>query len=124
MTTIYYPKWVPFAEALTFSPNIVLIRAKWRDSEPVRVHELVHVAQQQEIGTLTFWWRYLTSKAKRQAFEVEAYKAQIRAGTSLDTCAGNLANNYYLGISFAQAQSLLREYNTVPAQQTGELKGS
>lgn len=109
VTTIYYPRWVPFAEALTISPSIVLIRAKWRDSAPVRIHELVHVEQQKEVGAITFWFKYLTSKKYRQEVEVEAYKAQIRAGTSLDTCAGHLANLYYLGISFAQAQALLRE---------------
>lgn len=109
MTTIYYPSWVPFAEALTLSPSIVLIRAKWRDSTPMRVHELVHVEQQKKVGAITFWWRYLTNKAARQAYEVEAYKAQIAAGTSLDTCAGHLANLYYLGISFTQAQELLHE---------------
>lgn len=109
MTTIYYPAWVPFAEALTISPSIVLIRAKWRDSQPMRVHELVHVEQQKEVGAVTFWFKYLTSKAYRQQVEVEAYKAQIAAGTSLDTCAGHLANLYYLGISFVEAQQLLKE---------------
>lgn len=108
VTTIYYPSWLPVV-AITISPAIVLIRAKWRDSAPVRIHELVHVEQQKEVGAITFWFKYLTSKKYRQEVEVEAYKAQIRAGTSLDTCAGHLANFYYLGISFAQAQQLLQE---------------
>lgn len=108
MAKIYYPSWVPFADGLAICPSLVLIRAKYKDNLPLRVHELVHVSQQETDGTLTFWWRYLTSRAHRQSYEVEAYKVQIRAGSSLDTCAGHLANDYYLGISFTQAQQLLR----------------
>lgn len=108
MTTIYYPKWVPFADALALSPSIVLIRSQYRDNTPLRVHELVHVEQQRDDGTLTFWWRYLTSRKHRQVYEVEAYKAQIDAGSSLGVCAGHLANDYYLGISFTEAQELLK----------------
>lgn len=108
MTTIYYPRWVPFADALALSPSIVLIKEKYRENRPLRIHELVHVEQQKRDGTLTFWRRYLFSRAHRKDYEVEAYKAQISAGTSLATCAGHLANDYYLGISFAEAQELLK----------------
>lgn len=91
------------------SPSLILIPQLAKGNAAYLSHELVHVEQQRDDGTLTFWFKYLTSKAYRQQVEVEAYKAQIAAGTSLDTCAGHLANLYYLGISFVEAQQLLKE---------------
>ncbi len=107
MTTIYYPRWVPFADALALSPSIVLITDKYRSNTPLRVHELVHVEQLKRDGTLTFWWRYLTNRTHRLNYEVEAYKAQIAAGASQITCAMHLATDYRLGITQAQAMQLL-----------------
>lgn len=107
MAKILYPSWVPFADGLAVCSSLVLIRAKYKDYLPLRVHELVHVEQMKRLGSFTFWWRYLTSKEQRKLLEVEAYKVQIKAGTSLAICAGHLANDYYLGISFAEAQILL-----------------
>ena len=55
-------------------------------------------------GALTGWWRYLTSKAHRQAYEVEAYKVQIANGASVFSCAVQLSNGY--GLNLTQAKSL------------------
>jgi len=68
---------------------------------------MVHVEQQRNAGVLTFWWRYLTNKAHRLNYEVEAYKAQIAAGASQITCARHLATDYRLGITQAEALKLL-----------------
>ena len=60
------------------------------------------------VGTLTFWWRYLTDKAFRQQAEVEAYQVQIAHGAKRHDCARYLAENYRLGIDYAAAYALLK----------------
>lgn len=58
-------------------------------------------------GVIKFWFRYLFSRKWRMRYEIEAYKAQIKAGASIDGCAEHLANMYYLGITVDQAKELL-----------------
>lgn len=95
----------PFLKrGITLMPNLILIPKETRDNAPYLVHEQVHTMQQKVDGVLTFWWRYLTSKAYRQAYEVEAYKEQIANGASVLSCAVQLSNGY--GLNLTQAESL------------------
>lgn len=63
----------------------------------------------ERVGTLTFWWRYLTDKAFRQASEVEAYQVQISHGAKRNACAMNLATMYRLDLDYGVAYQLLRD---------------
>jgi len=103
---IFYPRWFPVAG---FTPLswLMFIRRNCRDDKPLHLHEQVHQRQMREDWTLVFWMRYLFSRKWRQKYEVEAYKAQIKAGASIDGCAEHLANMYYLGITVDQAKELL-----------------
>lgn len=104
---ILYPPLLK--RGITLAPWLVLI-PKWaKGSEPYRTHELIHVQQQRNIGTLTFWWRYLTDKAFRQSSEVDAYRAQVKAGDNLYVCAYSLSSGYGLDISVSQALELLEK---------------
>lgn len=57
--------------------NLVLISAKHKDDPGLMAHVRVHLAQQAQDGTITFWWRYLTDKRKRLDYETEAYRAWL-----------------------------------------------
>lgn len=88
-------------------PSLILIPRWAKDDLAYKMHEQAHAEQQRVDGVLTFWWRYLTSKTARQAYEVEAYKVQIAHGASAITCAMHLCRDYWLGITQAQALKLL-----------------
>ena len=104
---IIYPRWFPVA-GFTPLPWLMFIRKDCKGNEPLLIHEKVHQRQMREDWTIVFWMRYLFSRKWRMQYEVEAYKAQIRAGASLDGCANHLANMYYLNITTEQAKSLLK----------------
>ena len=104
---ILYPKYFPVA-GFTPLPNLMLIRKDCRDNKPLHIHEEVHQRQMVEDGVLKFWFKYLFCPNCRLKYEVEAYRAQIAAGASLDSCAAHLSGMYYLGIDFEQARCLLR----------------
>ena len=100
-----------FAAGFTVNQRLIVIHPDHRDDKPLLAHESTHQAQMARVGTLTFWWRYLTSKAFRQASEVEAYKVQIAHGAKRHACARYLTENYRLGIDYATAYALLKDYN-------------
>lgn len=104
---IFYPRWL-FAAGFTPLPWLMFIRHDCRDNKPLHLHEAIHQRQMREDWTLVFWMRYLFSRKWRQRYEVEAYKAQIAAGASLDGCAFNLSQMYYLNITLEEAKSLLQ----------------
>ena len=60
-------------------------------------------------GTLAFWFLYLTDKSFRMAMEVEAYRAQIKAGASAYGCAVSLATGYGLNLTTDQAYKELTD---------------
>ena len=93
---------------VSYGPYI-RIRPKYRDDKPLLAHERCHQAQMARVGTLTFWWRYLTSKAFRQASEVEAYKvqAQYYADDRRLLFASYIAKSYRLNITTEDAYKLL-----------------
>jgi len=102
----------PFIKrGITLIPSLILI-PQWARYDPAYLaHEQAHAAQQREIGVLRFWWRYLTDRAFRQASEVEAYRVQIAHGAKRHACARYLTENYRLGIDYATAYALLKDYN-------------
>ena len=71
------------------------------------MHEFTHVEQQEKIGAITFWWRYLTHQPFRVEMEVEAYKAQVKAGGDIISAAYSLANLYRVGMLVDDAYKLL-----------------
>ncbi len=62
----------------------------------VLAHELVHVAQQDRDGWLTFIGRYVFKPSWRVKYEAEAYAVDVRAGLSLDSAAKCIASGTYL----------------------------
>lgn len=104
---ILYTRLLFFAAGLTVSQRLIIIHPKHRDDLALLAHERMHQAQMARVGTLTFWWSYITSKAFRQASEVEAYKVQISTGASRSVCARNLATMYQLGLTHQSAYELL-----------------
>ena len=104
---IFYPRWFPVA-GFTPLPWLMFIRHDCKSNEPLHQHEKTHQRQMREDWTIVFWMRYLFSRKWRMHYEIEAYKAQIKAGASLDGCAEHLANMYYLGITVDQAKELLK----------------
>ena len=103
----FYPRRL-FADGFTLMPGVVFIKARWAWDKALHAHEAVHERQMREIGVLTFWWRYLTSKSAWAAFEVEAYRAQALVNNiKPENYAVTLANGYRLGITEAQAAAEL-----------------
>lgn len=102
---IIHTRLLPVAGFAPF-PWLVLINEQHRGDPALLAHEQVHVAQMRRDGWLSFWLRYAT-RAGRQAYEVEAYRAQIAAGASLEACARNLVSMYWLGIDLPRARELL-----------------
>jgi len=105
---ILYPSWLPIG-GITLCQSLILINAKHKNDIALQRHEQTHVDQMQRVGTLTFWWRYLTCKAVRMACEVEAYRVQIVNGASLEGCALNLARMYALGLTLDEAMNALEK---------------
>lgn len=104
---IFATRLLFWTDAFTVNQDLILIHPRSKGDTPLIAHEQVHQRQMSKVGTATFWWRYLFSRAFRQAREIEAYKVQIARGASAITCARHLATNYRLGITQAQALELL-----------------
>lgn len=97
-----------FAAGITFNQRLIVLHPAHANDTTLLAHERTHQAQMARAGTVTFWWRYMTDKAFRQASEVEAYKVQIAHGANAQSCALWLADNYRLGIDYAAAYDLLK----------------
>jgi len=98
-----------FAAGLTVSQRLIVLHPTHANDTALLAHERCHQAQMARVGTLTFWWRYLTDKAFRQASEVEAYQVQIAHGAKRSSCACYLAENYWLHIDYSTAYALLKD---------------
>ncbi len=104
---IFYPSFLK--RGITLTPWLILI-PRWAKGNPdYLAHERTHAKQQRRVGTLTFWWRYLTDPAYRLTAEIEAYRAQIAAGGDVDYCATQLAYGYSLTLTPAKAYALLQD---------------
>lgn len=114
---VIYTRLLFWADGFTLCPGLIAIHPRARADKALLAHEQVHVEQMRQEGLIAWWWAYLTSPAFRQAAEVEAYRAQLALSPySLDTFAGYLANNYFLGITEAHARELLSAPTTAPQQ--------
>lgn len=98
-----------FAAGLTVSQRLIVIHPKYKNDKPLLAHERCHQAQMVRLGTLRWWWRYLTDKSFRQASEVEAYQVQISHGAKRSACALNLATMYQLDLDYGTAYQLLKD---------------
>jgi hypothetical protein len=88
---------------------IVLIRPSRRDDQGLLAHELVHVRQFWRTFGL-FGIAYWLSKTKRLAYEVEAYREQLKYSPGREQLfARFLANNYDLDITEQQALAALTQ---------------
>ena len=103
---ILYPPLIK--RGITLAPWLILIPQWARHDIAYLAHEQCHAAQQRRIGVLRFWWAYLRSDAFRLSVEVDAYKAQIAAGSPLGHCAYWLRSGYGLGLTIEKANALLR----------------
>lgn len=105
---VYPVRWLFWAHGMALTPTLILIRPERNNDQPLIEHEKVHCQQMADLGTLRFWWRYLTSCAFRLRMEVQAYQVQLRMQPwNLDRFAEALATRYFLKITQPQARALL-----------------
>lgn len=104
---IFYPPLLK--RGITLTPWLILIPRWAKGNRAYLAHELIHVDRQRWEGALTFWYWYLADKRHRKDYEVEAFRAQVRAGSSAAQCAQDLATGYDLGITYSDALDLLKE---------------
>ena len=84
---------------------VIRIR-KDADFNQLYAHEFEHVKQWYfTLATHGIW--YLVIKPYRQWAEVQAFKAEIKAGRDIADAASALANNYNLDITYEGAIKLL-----------------
>jgi hypothetical protein len=67
-------------------------------------------------GTFKFWWRYLTDKKERLAYEVAAYKVSVENGLYIGEAARMLTKYYITNadgsrLTIEQATQLLEVTN-------------
>jgi len=106
---ILHTRLLWFAAGTTVSQPLILLHPANANDTDLMAHERTHQAQMARVGTLRWWWRYLTDKAFRQQAEVEAYKVQISHGAKRSNCASYLASNYWLYIDYSTAYALLKD---------------
>ena len=106
---VFHTRLLFFAAGLTINRSLIVIHPKYRDDKPLLSHERTHQQQMKRVGTLTFWWRYLSSRAFRPQAEVEAYQVQISYGAKRHDCARHLATGYWLNLDYSIAYHLLKD---------------
>ena len=86
---------------------IVVDRGDWSKAALI-AHERCHQKQMTRDGTLTFYWRYITSTEARQQYEIEAYRVWVQVKPDdLYRCASALVRDYGLGVTYQEATELL-----------------
>lgn len=111
MNKLLHTRLLWFAAGLTVSQRLIVIHPNHRDDKPLLAHERTHQQQMRKVGTLAFWWRYLTDRQFRLWCEVEAYKEQAKyyETDELPMFAGFVSKKYSLNISEEGALKLLKE---------------
>jgi hypothetical protein len=101
-----------WADACTISPSLILINPRCAGDAGLVAHEQVHVTQMARVGTVMFWWRYLSDPAFRLSAEVDAYREQARyyPDDRLPLFAGFIATRYRLNIPAQVALSMLQGF--------------
>lgn len=88
----------------------------------IQFHESAHIKQQKAFSSPDIWWfKWLNDSDFRKEQEVEAFSAQLlfikkfypakAVKEALNEMAENLSNNYKLGITKSQAETLIRKYD-------------
>lgn len=91
-------------------PFLMILAQSHKDNKALIAHEECHQQQQRRDGLLAFWWKYLTSKPARLAYEVEAYKVWLKvAPLDIHKVVNWLTDNYGLDLTHKQAYKLLTE---------------
>lgn len=91
-------------------PFLIILASSHKNNQALIAHEECHQQQQRRDGLLTFWWKYLTDKHVRLAYEVEAYKVWIKVTPhDIHKVVNWLINNYGLDLTHEQAYKLLTE---------------
>jgi len=110
MTIILPPFFLFGYWGASVSPSLMILSSEHKDHQALIEHEKVHQGQQRRDGTLTFWWRYFTSKKWKLAYEVEAYKRWIEVKPEDENlCARWLAFSYGFDITVDKAYELLNK---------------
>lgn len=104
--------WLFWAQAMTITPTLILIRPERENDAALIAHEKRHCEQMGETGTARFWWRYATNREFRLQMELEAYRVQLAMHPSaLDGICERLSSRnlfgYHFGLSFEEAKRLL-----------------
>lgn len=108
MPRVIHTRLLFWAYGMALTPTLVLIAQHRRGDAVLLAHEEKHCEQLQLDGTARFWWRYLTSRAHRQRYEVEAYRVSVaHRPDHIDRYAHALASKYRLKLTHAQARALL-----------------
>ena len=96
--------------AITLTPNLIIAFGDAIYSSIwLHEHEKVHQQQMREMGTLTFWFKYLTSKKSRLSLEVDAYyDSYQRVPNMLYVFATALSKHYMLNISVEECAEMIR----------------
>lgn len=96
--------------AITINSNLIIAIGEKIDTvEWLLPHEQVHQKQMREIGAVTFWFKYLTSKSFRLAVEVEAYHDSYkRVPGQLYSFASMLSNSYSLSLNLSDAMVMIQ----------------
>jgi len=104
---ILHTRLLFWANGFTVSPSLILINWTGPGLDALIAHEQCHQEQMRRDGLLTFWWRYLTSRAHRLDYEACAYNVQISMGYPVEWAAEKLVAKYFLNITLAQATAAL-----------------
>lgn len=99
---------------ITIHRRLVLVSQKHQHDLGLIAHYKCHLAQQARDGTPTFWWRYLTDKRKRLAYEIEAYRAWLDVSPKdRFKVIWWIKHNYDTGLSEFEIEALLNGKNSV-----------
>lgn len=101
----------PFMSALGFAGLCPVVLFKpGKLNEALAQHELVHCRQCVR-GFWVWWWlQYIFSKRKRFEFELEGYRASVKYGRPLGSCARALWSNYgkQIGLKLSTVELMLQ----------------
>jgi hypothetical protein len=93
-----------------WSPNIIVISKDYLNKTALIAHEKHHQKQQLRDGTLTFWFKYLTSKEYRFNMELEAYKVWVQVSPKdTENVINWMINSYGFNVTRDELRILLKE---------------
>lgn len=110
---LYIPDRLLFSfDGVAWIPGIILIGKSHAGNAALIAHEQCHQAQQRRNGYLRWCWRYVTSKAWRLDYEVEAYRVWLAVSPQdRYKVLWWLTHNYDAGMSQLEIVSMLDGHN-------------